>query len=492
MGKTGYPIHLLALCTGLLACQPAATTPPLVLPVTTATAKAVATSATPASPKATALTARISAEHMTQLVGRLARVVVRKLERGCKLELEEVVGKVDLLLLAPDQFRVDIHSSLTVAQASCLLGELGQSKRAVVAPLTGKGVRISSRTVTQPLANPTALMRRLDASTTQTNSVVAATLAADSQLKSALAKWNDDGIDLQLELDPVGARALAQWWNSARKQPAKQLARVSLSAQAATVTIKIAASELVADDVALALQLRRHVIEAFKIPSGAMMPSLLVGDHIFVDKTRLTPKRGAVMVFRFPENRDQDFIKRVVALPGDKLEVLDGRPIINGKLAPHCYVGRMDDEQGALHMYVEFLPGGAHLTAYNEKPTTAHCSSNADCSGDQVCRSQLCGVLQGPFVVAAAEAWVMGDSRDNSFDSRTWNQGLGAGVPFADFKGRAAIIWLSWGGDGPRAERFLHELDEPLMPTTEPLLASRLRECLRQRTRPTAPQRQHK
>src|SRR5262249_52827270 len=93
--------------------------------------------------------------------------------------------------------------------------------------------------------------------------------------------------------------------------------------------------------VAVALLLRAFVVEAFKIPSPSMVPTLQVGDHIFVNKSaygpmipltntrlfsRLPPQYGDVIVFQFPERPEQDFIKRVVALPGDKLEALDGRP----------------------------------------------------------------------------------------------------------------------------------------------------------------------
>src|SRR5581483_6632884 len=97
--------------------------------------------------------------------------------------------------------------------------------------------------------------------------------------------------------------------------------------------------------VVVALTLRAFVVEAFKIPSGSMIPTLQVGDHIFVNKfsygpaiplthkrlwTNMPPKRGDVMVFAYPEHPEQDFIKRVITIGGDKLEAKNGHPVING------------------------------------------------------------------------------------------------------------------------------------------------------------------
>ena len=81
-----------------------------------------------------------------------------------------------------------------------------------------------------------------------------------------------------------------------------------------------------------AVILRIFVVEAFKVPAGSMMPTLYVSDRMFVSKGNKKPERGEVIVFRYPENPSQDFVKRVAATRGDTLEVVDGRPVVNGKL----------------------------------------------------------------------------------------------------------------------------------------------------------------
>lgn len=251
--------------------------------------------------------------------------------------------------------------------------------------------------------------------------------------------------------------------------------------------------------VAVALVLRFFVIEAFKIPTGSMIPSLMIGDHIFVAKlaygpllprsdsrlfTRLPPKRADVMVFKFPENKAQDFIKRTAAVPGDTLEVLDGRPIINGLLLPHCYVGKLEIAAGLRgHLYVEYNGDASYLTMFNEKQEETRCDQDLDCAGGQQCRAHTCGLLQGPYHVVPGEVWVLGDNRDNSHDSRAWHAGTGAGVPFENIKGRATYVWWSWD---PRRGLGLDRLGvnvmgAPKLPDGARALEPVLQSCLKAR-----------
>jgi signal peptidase I len=207
----------------------------------------------------------------------------------------------------------------------------------------------------------------------------------------------------------------------------------------------------------LALALRSFVVEAFKIPSGSMIPTLRVGDHIFVDKlrygplmpfgkgrlySRMPPARGDVVVFGFPERPEEDFIKRVIGHPGDVIEVFDGHPRVNGWEVPHCHAGSFSysdsDEVWSRHegeLFVEFLGENAYLVLLD--------------------RAAL-GAMdhQGPFTVKPGEFFVMGDNRNNSHDSRLWFGGKGGGVPFDLLKGHALFVWFSASSKGFDASRI--------------------------------------
>jgi signal peptidase I len=221
--------------------------------------------------------------------------------------------------------------------------------------------------------------------------------------------------------------------------------------------------------ILVALLLRSMVVEAFKIPSGSMKPTLQINDHIFVSKfsygpklplidkrvfASLPPKRGDVMVFEFPDinpnNERQDFIKRVIAIPGDTLEADSGHPIINGWRVPSCKVGKyVDDDPSSFgqhtgDLFVEYLEDTAYLALYDDHHLPQH---------------------QGPYHVAPGEVWVMGDNRHNSLDSRAWQRlggGIGAGVPYDNIKGRALIVWF------PASRMLVNVMGKPTLPDDAP------------------------
>jgi signal peptidase I len=195
--------------------------------------------------------------------------------------------------------------------------------------------------------------------------------------------------------------------------------------------------------VAIALLLRAFVVEAFQIPSGSMIPTLEVGDHIFVSKfayglsipftnTKIfklaQPERGDVIVFKYPIEQTTDYIKRVVGLPGDVIEMRHDELYINGHSVPRQLVDRnwhyIDVQHGTpdnheCELWQESLDGKKHDTIQEPR-----------------------GVVRdfARTVVPPGHVFVMGDNRDNSSDSRVWGT-----VDRDLIKGKALIVWWSRG-----------------------------------------------
>ncbi len=268
--------------------------------------------------------------------------------------------------------------------------------------------------------------------------------------------------------------------------------------------------ESIAIAVVVALLLRAFVVEAFKIPSRSMVPTLEVGDHIFVNKfafgpmipwthtrlfTHLPPARGTVIVFQFPEHPEQDFIKRTIGLPGDRIEAIDGRPRINGWLAPRCKVGEFGYDEGdgpfshhSGDLYVEYLGKEAYLTFFDRTMMApgeeASCKKDADCPAGQACADGLCGEYQGPYTVKPEQTFMMGDNRMNSHDSRGWFEGRGGGVPYYYIRGNALWVWMSFTPSGNLAwDRIgVSVMGMPRLPGEyETKLRPRLVECMNNR-----------
>jgi len=252
--------------------------------------------------------------------------------------------------------------------------------------------------------------------------------------------------------------------------------------------------------VGVALLLRAFVVEAFKIPSGSMLPTLQISDHIFVNKlsygpnlpfskTRimsdLPPRRGDVVVFEYPDenlnNPRQNFIKRAIALPGDILETRGGHPVINGWEIPSCRVGNYSFNESTGYptsgeLFVEFFGDYSYLTLYEHY------------------RPENENDREGPYHVRDGEFWVLGDNRNSSSDSRRWNNGRGAGVPFANVKGRALFVWLSFNEEGNDAlgvtwdRLFTNVMGNPRLPKeADPKLTQGIGACLAKRPMSTLP-----
>ncbi|MBO0905737.1 signal peptidase I [Jiella sonneratiae] len=192
----------------------------------------------------------------------------------------------------------------------------------------------------------------------------------------------------------------------------------------------------------LALVIRTFLFQPFSIPSGSMMPTLLVGDYLFVTKwsygfskysfpfspdifegrvLSFEPHRGDVVVFRKPHEEDVDYIKRLIGLPGDHIQMREGILYLNGKAVPREPSGAFTFEDGTTaREFRETLPNGVSYVTLDLSPNSP---------GDNT----------REFVVPPDHYFMMGDNRDNSLDSR-FDVGY---VPFENFVGKARVIFFS-------------------------------------------------
>jgi signal peptidase I len=206
--------------------------------------------------------------------------------------------------------------------------------------------------------------------------------------------------------------------------------------------------------IALVFFLRSFLYEPFKIPSTSMVPTLLVGDLILVNKyaygIRLPvvnkkiidvgdPQRGDVMVFKYPKDMSQDYIKRVIGVPGDKITYENKRLTVNGKPVEYTPMDDyLDDERPIYHkQYMEKLPSTAHriLNMDSKRPLDLGAVENFP-------NKEACVYSYDKFtcIVPEGNYFMMGDNRDNSADSRYWGF-----VPNKNIVGKAFFVWMNLG-----------------------------------------------
>jgi signal peptidase I len=205
--------------------------------------------------------------------------------------------------------------------------------------------------------------------------------------------------------------------------------------------------------IALVFCLRSFLFEPFKIPSSSMVPTLLVGDLILVNKfdygIRLpvlnkkiidvgNPQRGDVMVFKYPKDMSQDYIKRVIGVPGDKITYENKRLSVNG--VPVQYEPMddyLDDERPVYHkQYLEKLTNAPHRVLNMEGQRTLNLAAVEEFPHHENCTYSYdkftCIVPEGNY-------FMMGDNRDNSADSRYWGF-----VPDQNIVGKAVFVWMNF------------------------------------------------
>lgn len=183
--------------------------------------------------------------------------------------------------------------------------------------------------------------------------------------------------------------------------------------------------ELIAETAVFVLFVMTYVVQAFQIPSGSMIPKLLIGDFLLVDKMAYAPasssieglllpnkpiRRKDIVVFKWPGDLTKDYVKRVIGLPGEKVEIRAKQLYVNDEAIEEPYKIHKDDQ------------------AYAKGDDDHH---------DFAIRDNF-----GPIVVPAGHLFVMGDNRDDSADSRTWGF-----VPLANIKGRPWVIYFSYDAE---------------------------------------------
>ncbi|MEO7497137.1 MAG: signal peptidase I [Massilia sp.] len=205
--------------------------------------------------------------------------------------------------------------------------------------------------------------------------------------------------------------------------------------------------------IALVFVLRSFLFEPFKIPSSSMVPTLLIGDLILVNKytygIRLPilnqkvvaindPQRGDVMVFKYPKDMSQDYIKRVIGVPGDKITYENKRLTVNGQAVAYTAMDDYLDDQGLNYhqQLTENLPNQTHRILNDKGQPTVNLlgvdnfPNRANC--DYAYEKFTCIVPPGNY-------FMMGDNRDNSADSRYWGF-----VPDKNIVGKAIVVWMNF------------------------------------------------
>jgi signal peptidase I len=359
---------------------------------------------------------------------------------GCDLKLEHSVERIEVAIAEPAELRLDLSGSFSLESVNCVLASLkergalgGVELEAVQLP---HGVRVATHAaLVDGPGTLTPLARRFDELALGSETTAVANFAPGGAYELRSVRDGEASLRVPLRSSAEAAHAAAWAKNAFAAEPSGELRRIEVAVEGSTLAFR-------ARDVTThkALLLRQNVLESFRIPSGSMAPTLLPGDLLFASKgpSVASPARGDVVVFASPEDASQDFVKRVIGVAGDHVELAGYQVRVNGtpletalEKANYELASGPNVVRGAL--WRESL--GAHH--YQVLRDASHASTDAL-----------------DVTVAPGSVFLLGDNRDNSFDSRAFGS-----VPVRTLKAQVILIWASLGDAGVRWERFGQELD---------------------------------
>jgi signal peptidase I len=353
----------------------------------------------------------------------------------CGLELSRDVERIEVAVAEPAELRMDLSGTLSVDAVRCVLATLkehgafdGVELDALLLP---HGVRVATRGArVDGVGAPSPLARRFEELSAHAELAAVSDLAPGGSFELWTDRQGTATLHAALRSRAEATRASTWLKRALAAEPTGGLRNLTVTAEDAALNV-VARNPRAEQGVLL----RQNVIEAFQIPSGSMLPTLVPGDRFFAIKgpTARSPARGDIVVFVSPPEPSQDFVKRVIGIAGDRVE-LDGYTVrVNGsaleetKLEDADYVGSGPEPlRGALWRESN---GPREYRVFRD---ASHPSADAL-----------------DVVVEPDHVFLLGDNRDNSFDSRQFGS-----VPTSSLKGRVAVIWASFGEHGVNWERF--------------------------------------
>lgn len=369
----------------------------------------------------------------------------------CGVDLSTAFGSVWLAVAEPFALQVELAGTLSAKSAACLVDGMSDLQGVTISDLPQGGVRFVAGA---PVAaqQPSELVRRFKALPSGEARIVADLGPDDRRYLVGVVVSLADGLAVRVTA-PAGVTItdIQAWLSDALARghehgaTALDQVKTGIEGDEVVLTVDAAVWESAGTATSLALALREEFFEAFNIPAGSMMPTLLIGDHLFIAKGRLagTARRGDVVVFVYPKDPNKDFVKRVIGVAGDSIEVRRNIVFVNGEAVPRrlvtgpCEYWDYDEQRQAWReercaRYEEELDHHKYLTITSVDGGAIDFPRPDDPS---------------PYVVPPGHVFVMGDNRNNSADSRSWGP-----VPFENIKGKALVIW--WSTSEPEGVRW--------------------------------------